>query len=346
MRVGIINVTGYAGVELARILLRHPEVELVSVTGRSAAGKKLREIFPHLVDTELIVTAELDRVDVAFSALPHKDSAVECLKALEAEARVIDLSADFRLTDTAVYKAWYGVDHPAPEHLPEAVYGLVELQRERIRTARLVASPGCYPTSAILGLAPALKHELIEGQIIVDSKSGVSGAGRTLSLTTHFSEVNENTQAYGLSGHRHQPEIAQELNKLAAAGAGARGPVEVLFVPHLIPMIRGILSTCYAKLAEIPARPELQAEIRQLYRDFYAGETFVKVTDAPPQTKHVAGSNTCLVYPVVDPRTNTLVVISCIDNLVKGAAGQAVQSMNVMLGLPEATGLRQLGLYP
>ena len=336
-KVGIINVTGYTGVELARLLFQHPEVELVSVTGRSAAGQKLGTVFPHLAGIDLTIEAELGDVDLAFSAMPHKESAKEVIPLLEHGIKVVDISADFRLKDASEYKQWYGFTHPAPKLLAEAVYGVPELYRAKIASAKLVANPGCYPTAAILALAPAVKAGLIGPDIIIDSKSGVSGAGRTLSLLTHFAEANEDTSAYALEGHRHLPEITQEL-KLLSGGKS----LSVSFVPHLVPMTRGILTTCYASL--VSGKDE--KKLKELYRDFYKDEPFVRVVDAPPHTKHTLGSNFCLVYPTIDQRTGRLIVISCLDNLVKGAAGQAIQNMNLMLGLPETTGLEALAIYP
>lgn len=335
--VGIINVTGYIGIDLARILVQHPGVRLTSVTGRSGAGQRLGEIFPHMADCGLAVEAELGEVEIAFAALPHGASAEAVVRALERDIKVIDVSADFRLKDAAVYREWYKETHPAPELLAEAVYGLPEIYRAEIAAARLVANPGCYPTCSILALAPALREGLIEPDIIVDSKSGVSGAGRTLTQNTHFAEANENVSAYALGGHRHMPEIKQELQNLA----GGR-EVSLTFVPHLIPMTRGMLSTCYARLTR---RLGIE-EIRSIYREFYRDEPFVRVVDAPPQTKQTLGSNFCLIHPVLDPRTGRLIVVSCIDNLVKGGAGQAVQNMNLMLGLPEGMGLGAVALYP
>lgn len=338
-RVGIINVTGYTGVELARLLARHPQVELVSVTGRSAAGQKLSAVFPHLADLEMNIDSEPTNVDIVFSAMPHKDSAADVLPRLERGIRVIDLSADFRLKDAAVYQSWYGLRHPAPDKLQQAVYGLPELHRAEIKGAQLVANPGCYPTAAILALAPAVKEGLITLDIIVDSKSGVSGAGRTLSLKTHFSEANEDVAAYALDGHRHLPEIEQELGWLRP-----EQPPRITFVPHLIPMDRGILNTGYAPLA--PGASKNEAELRQLYADFYHDEPFIRVVTEPPHTKHTSGSNFCFIYPTIDRRTGRLVVVSCIDNLIKGAGGQAIQNMNIMLGFPERAGLEALPVYP
>ncbi len=243
MKVGIINVTGYTGVELARLLSQHPEVKLTSVTGRSAAGQKLGVVFPHLADIDLTISAELGEVELVFSAMPHKESAKEVIPLLNKGIKVVDISADFRLKDAAEYKQWYGFTHPAPKLLTQAVYGIPELYRQEIKKAQLVANPGCYPTGAILALAPALKAKLVAPDIVIDSKSGVSGAGRSLSLPTHFSEANEDVSAYALQGHRHLPEIIQELKKLSGEKS-----LKVSFVPHLVPMTRGILTTCYAPL--------------------------------------------------------------------------------------------------
>ena len=368
MRVGIINVTGYSGSELARLLYRHPDVKITSVTGRSAAGQKLGEVFPHLSDLDIVIQPELDgSLDLVFSALPQKASVEAVIPVLEGGIKVVDISADFRLRQPSVYEEWYGVTHPAPQYLEEAVYGLTELNRADIAQARLVANPGCYPTSVILALAPAIKEGLVELDIVVDSKSGISGGGRSLSLSTHFSEVNENVMAYSLDGHRHLPEITQELNKLISPSSafdssesgerGARGsgvvkdgtaPLALTFLTHQIPITRGILSSCYARLRPdaFSSWDQARTEVRQLYLDFYAGESFVKVASSPPQTKQTLGNNMCLVYPTVDVRTGRLIVISCLDNLVKGAAGQAIQNMNLMFGLPETTALEALAVYP
>jgi N-acetyl-gamma-glutamyl-phosphate reductase len=339
VRVGIVNVTGYAGADAARLLARHPEVRLVAVTGRSAAGQPLAAAFPHLADLDLMIDDELPEVDVAFSALPHHASAEAIPPLLDRGQRVVDISADYRLHDVASYERWYG-EHPSPHLLAETPYGLPELHARHIAAARLVANPGCYPTAAILALAPVV--ERIEPFVVVDAKSGVSGAGRSLSLTTHYCEINENCHAYGLNGHRHQPEMDQELQALRGARRGDADALEITFVPHLLPMTRGILATCYARLE----RGGEQAALLAHYREFYRAAPFVRVVDAPPQTKHTLGTNLCLIYPKLDERTGRLVVVSCIDNLVKGAAGQAVQNMNLMLGLPETTGLDAPALYP
>ena len=343
MKAGIINVTGYAGAELARILYRHPEVEVASVTGRSAAGQELGEVFPHLSALNLTITEELEGdLGLVFSALPHKASAEAVIPLLRQGVKVVDISADFRLKQADQYLEWYGIQHPDPTYLEEAVYGLTELHRIEVKTAQLVANPGCYPTSAILALAPALTHRLIQPDIVIDSKSGISGAGRGMSLSTHYSEVNENTMAYSVDGHRHLPEITQELGLLTDESPN------VTFLTHLVPMTRGILSSCYATLNPDTAGLGQDAgqRIREVYQEFYLDHPFVVVTPEPPQTKQTLGNNHCLIYPTVDRRTGRLIVISCLDNLVKGAAGQAVQNMNLMCRFPEETGLEALAVYP
>ncbi len=340
IRAGIINVTGYIGVEIARLLYQHPWVMLKSVTGRSLAGKKLSEVFPHLENTGLEITTEIDEdVDIVFSAMPHKTSLNVVPQLLEKGIKVIDVSADFRLKDADEYPKWYGFEHPTPELLKNAVYGLPELHRVDIAGASLIANPGCYSTSTILALAPAVKAGIIEPGIIIDSKSGVSGAGRTPSMTTNYSEVNESIAAYSLGGHRHLPEMQQELGSL---NSGI--PLSITFVPHLIPITRGILSSCYAKLKNGISLEE--DDIQRMYSDFYKEAPFVKIVGKPPRTKHVWGSNYCLIYVTVDKRTSTLIIICCIDNLVKGGAGQAVQNMNLMFNYSETTGLEALSIYP
>jgi len=343
IRVAIINVTGYIGVDLARLLLQHPEVQLYCVTGRSLAGKRLSEVFPHLASSDLVIQPDLDAsADFVFSAMPHKASAEIVEPLVKQGLKVIDVSADFRLKDSREYEAWYGIPHPYPQLLASAVYGLPELHHAEIAQAQLVANPGCYPTGAILALAPAMASAMTEGDIIVDSKSGVSGAGRSLTLTTHYAECNESVAAYAVAGHRHMPEIRQECELLNS------NVYDVVFQPHLVPMTRGILSTCYLRLSQDWLRETDDAgqTVVQAYRDFYESARFVKVVDAPPATKHVWGSNYCHVFPRFDSRTGRLLVISCIDNLVKGGAGQAVQNMNLMCGFPEDSGLDALPIYP
>ncbi|RLE08273.1 N-acetyl-gamma-glutamyl-phosphate reductase [Candidatus Aerophobetes bacterium] len=337
MKVSVIGATGYTGAELVRILSRHPEVELVSITSQTFAGKKISEIYPFL-STDL-VCEELDVDKIAssssfvFTALPHKTS-MEIVGELYLRGkRVVDLSADFRLKDPALYEKWYGVSHSKRKLLHEAVYGLPELYREKIREARLVANPGCYPTSIILALAPLLKSHLIkEESIIVDAKSGVTGAGRKLTLATHFPEINENFYPYKVEGHRHLPEMEQELSRLAGT------QVKVTFVPHLAPLNRGILSTCYASLKRYT---EVE-KILRIYRDFYKDEPFVEILEKGkvPRISDVATSNRCRIGLAVDERTDRIIVISAIDNLGKGASGQAVQNMNIMCGFKEDEGLK------
>jgi len=340
IKAGIINVTGYIGAELARLLCQHPQVKLVTVTGRGAAGQKLGEVFPSFAGTNYVIKAELDsEIDIAFSAMPHKSSVDVVPSLLKQGIRVVDASADFRLKHADEYPKWYGFTHPSPELLREAVFGLPELHKNEIASASLVANPGCYSTGAILALAPIFKEGLIYPDIVVDGKSGVSGAGRTLNLTTHYSEANEDVCAYSLEGHRHLPEIEQELKTLNPSFSPS-----ITFVPHLVPMTRGILSTCYARLTD--SRRLTADSLKQLYREFYKHAPFVQITTQPPHTKHVRGTNFCLIYPTIDSKTARLIVISCLDNLVKGGAGQAVQNMNLMFDLPETMGLEALAIYP
>ncbi|OAT80317.1 N-acetyl-gamma-glutamyl-phosphate reductase [Desulfotomaculum copahuensis] len=345
IKAGVIGATGYAGAELVRLLSGHPEVELSGLTSRNYAGRPFWEVYPHLykyvdpVCAEQDVPALVAQSDVVFTALPHGHAMAVAKETLAQGKALIDLGADFRFRDAATYESWYKVEHTARELIARAVYGLPEIHREEIKVARLVGNPGCYPTSAILGLAPLLKEGWLEpDSIIIDSKSGVSGAGRGLSLNTHYCEVNESIKAYGVAGHRHTPEIEQELSALAGR------QLTVSFTPHLTPMLRGILSTIYGRLT----RPLSGGQAHALYRDFYAGERFVRVLPPGmlPATKAVAGSNHCDLGVVVDGRTGRVVVVSAIDNLIKGAAGQAVQNMNIMSGLPEDTGLCGPGVYP
>jgi N-acetyl-gamma-glutamyl-phosphate reductase len=344
LKIGIINITGYAGAELARILSRHPEAQITTITGRSEAGKKLGQVFPHLSHLDMTIAPELgDSVDVVFSALPQVASAEAIVPLVRAGIPVVDISADFRLKSAEEYQQWYQTPHPAPDLLENSTYGLTELYRSNIKHSRLIANPGCYPTGAILALAPVIKEGLIEPDIVIDAKSGVSGAGRGLSLTTHFSEVNENVFAYAVEGHRHLPEITQELARLNVDFRPSP-----LFQPHLIPMTRGILTSCYATFVSgVFKDPKMAAkQVRDLYETFYNKERFVKVVSIPPQTKQTWGNNHCLIYPMVEPRTGRLVIISALDNLVKGAAGQAIQNMNLMLGLPDHLGLEGVAIYP
>jgi len=344
IKAGIINVTGYIGAELARLLCQHPHIELVAVTGRSEAGQKLGAVFPNFLATSHVIKAELDtKIDIAFVALPHKSSVDVVPSLLKQGVKVVDTSADFRLKDAGEYTKWYGFTHPVPDLLRKAVFGLPELCRSEIASAALVANPGCYSTCILLALAPMVKEGSIYPDIVVDSKSGVSGAGRTLSLTSHYSETNENICAYSLEGHRHLPEIKQELSALNPSFTPS-----ITFVPHLVPMTRGILSTCYARLRDDKLLKDggVEKRLRQIYDEFYKHAPFAQMTTKPPHTKHVWGTNFCLIYPTVDSETGKLIVISCIDNLVKGGAGQAVQNMNLMFDLPETAGLEALAIYP
>jgi len=349
--VSIINVTSYTGLELLRLLSQHPQFVVISVTARSSIGKRLYEVFPQLsilpndqIDHQLVISKEPGQVDLAFVCLPHAAAAEFVVTLLEQGTKVVDLSADFRLRDVALYEEWYKHVHPAPALLERAVYGLCERYRSAIEGASLVANPGCYATAAILGLFPALASGIIKSDVIIDAKSGSSGAGRSLTLSTHFAEANEDMSAYSLSGHRHLPEITQELESATQEGENAGKPLRLTFIPHLMPMTRGILATCYANLEgdKVSTTPE----VRSLYEEYYADEPFVHIIDQPPHTKWTLGSNHCLIYPMVDTRTRRLLVISCLDNLVKGAAGQAIQNANRLFGITETAGLLVAPLYP
>jgi N-acetyl-gamma-glutamyl-phosphate reductase len=336
IRAAVVNGTGYGGVELLRLLHTHPAIDLIEVTARSEACQSLATVFPSLTGLDLRFSQLIAEANLVFVALPD-DASVELVPRLLAEGRrVVDLSAAFRLRAAGLYPKWYGYEHAAPALLETAVYGLVEWNRAALPGATLVACPGCYPTATLLALLPAVARKLVEGDVIADAKSGVSGAGRSLKLTNHFSEVNENVAAYGVQGHRHLPEIEQELAR--AANEAQR----ITFIPHLVPMTRGILATCYASL-----RPGVSpASVREAYRAAYANTPCVRLADVPPHTKWSLGANRCYVYPTVDERTGRLIVISAIDNLVKGAAGQAIQCANLMYGLPETLGLPLEGVYP
>lgn len=344
IRVSIIGVSGYGGGELARLLTGHPEVELVHLTAASRAGEAMADLYPNLRAFTNAVTVAADdpeRIardsDVVFVALPN-GRAMAMAAAIVPHARLIDLGADFRFRDPLVYERWYGTPHAAPELLDGAAYGLTEFRRAEIRRARIVGNPGCYPTAALLALLPLLQAGVVRPQpIVIDAKSGVSGAGRSPALGTHFSEVNENVRPYNVPGHRHTPEIEQELAALAGA-AGA-----VTFAPHLIPMTRGIMVTAYL----VPAGGITTERAAAILQEAYAGELFVRVLQTElPQTKATSGSNFCDVAVRVDQRAGMVIAMAALDNLVKGASGQALQNMNVMVGLPEDLGLRTPGLYP
>lgn len=343
-RIAVIGASGYTGVELLRLLSQHPGVELVCVTSRQYAGQHVCEVFPSLQGSLDLVFEDVDpaglagRVDLAFTAVPHQTAMGMIPGLLDAGCRVVDLSADFRISDVSVYEAWYQ-PHTAEELLEEAVYGLPELFREQVPAARLIANPGCYPTSVALALAPLLEQGLIDtASLIVDSKSGTSGAGRGAKVDTLFCEVNEGFKAYGLPRHRHTPEIEQTLGRLAGK------EVVISFTPHLLPISRGILSTCYASVSA-PLSLEV---LHQAYIDRYAEEPFVRVLPIGllPNISQVAGSNFCDIGLSVDERTGRVVALAAIDNLVKGAAGQAVQNMNLMLNLSESLGLMAPPIFP
>lgn len=341
--MAVLGATGYAGVELLRILIHHPRVRLRVVTSQQFVGKRVSEIYPSLVGQCDLVLEEIrvekiaSQIDLAFTALPHETSMDVVADLVERGKRVIDLSADFRLRDPETYRQWYR-SHKAPHLLREAIYGLTEIHRREIAKAQLVANPGCYPTGAVLGLAPLFAEKMVQGTVLIDAKSGVTGAGRSSGVELSFSEVNENFKAYNVGVHRHTPEIEQELNQIA------KRSVTVFFAPHLVPMSRGILSTMYVELRKSPGEERLS----KIYRDFYRRDPFIRILPAGsfPQTKEVRGSNDCAIGFHYDSRVGRLVVITAIDNLVKGAAGQAVQNMNLMYGWPEVEGLRGTALVP
>jgi len=345
IKASVIGATGYAGAELVRILALHSKVELVCLTSQSYTGQLIQEVYPHLSGFIDKVLAEQDveqiarESDVVFIALPHGHAVPAVKKIYAYGKKVIDLGADFRFRDVRTYERWYQVEHGQPLLAQDAVYGLPEINREKIKTAAIVGNPGCYPTSALLALFPLVKNNLIDvNSIVIDSKSGVSGAGRKPAVGSLYGETAENLKAYNVGKHRHTPEIEQALSELAG------GDVVVSFTPHLIPMTRGILTTVYATLNE----KGKNVDLGEAFRSSYQEEFFIRVHPEGiwPQTKWVAGTNFCDIGVVCDPRTNRVVVTAVIDNLVKGAAGQAVQNMNLLFGLPEKTGLEIVPLYP
>ncbi|WP_269533066.1 N-acetyl-gamma-glutamyl-phosphate reductase [Chitinimonas sp. BJYL2] len=341
IKVGIVGGTGYTGVELMRLLARHHGVKLTAITSRKEAGMPVSEMYPSLrgrVNLQFSTPADarLDECDVVFFATPNGIAMNEAGALLAAGVKVIDLAADFRIKDVAEWEKWYGMSHASPELVTEAVYGLPEVNREQIRHARLIANPGCYPTAVQLGLLPLIEAGVVEtGNLVADCKSGVSGAGRKAEVHTLMCEAGDNFKAYGVGGHRHLPEISQGLSR--AAGK----PVGLTFVPHLTPMIRGIHATLYARLSK-------DVDIQALYETRYAGEAFVDVMPrgSTPETRSVRGGNTCRIAVHRPQGGDTVVILSVIDNLVKGAAGQAVQNMNLLFGLPEDTGLDVVPLLP
>ncbi len=341
-KIGIVGATGYTGVELLRLLVTHPEVEISYVTSRSNQGLRVDAMFPNLrgfIDLEFSnpSTDALAECDLVFFATPNGIAMNHVPALLKANTKVIDLAADFRIKDVELWSKWYGMEHACPELLGEAVYGLPELYRDQVKSANLVANPGCYPTAVTLGLLPLVKNGLIDlDNIIADTKSGVSGAGKGANVATLFSEMGESFKAYNVQGHRHQPEIAQILSRVSDK------PIGLTFVPHLLPIIRGIHATLYSKCMDD------SVDLQALFEDTYKNEAFVDVMPAGshPETRSVKSSNMCRIAVHKIPDTSQLVILSVIDNLVKGAAGQAVQNMNLMLGFDETLALSQPGLLP
>ena len=345
IRAGIIGATGYAGAELVRILTGHKDVEIKWYGSRSYIDKKYAQVYQNMF--QIVEESCLDdnmeelskAVDVIFTATPQGLCASLVNEEILSRTKIVDLSADFRIKDVAVYEEWYKIKHPSPQLIPEAAYGLCEINREAVKKARLVANPGCYPTCTTLSIYPLLKEGLIDPDtIIVDAKSGTSGAGRGAKVDNLFCEVNENIKAYGVATHRHTPEIEEQL------GYAAGRPVRINFTPHLVPMNRGILITAYASLT----REASYEEVKAAYDKYYTSEKFVRVLDKGlcPQTRWVEGSNYVDVNFQIDPRTKRVIMMGAMDNLVKGAAGQAVQNMNLMFGLPESEGLELVPLFP
>ena len=347
IKAGIIGATGYAGQQLVWILNNHKEVELEFISSHSNTGEDMGNVYANYkkyFKKELISLEEAEEnfknIDALFLALPHGLSEKITKKALENDVKVFDLGADFRLDDSEIYEKWYKVKHNYPEINKNAVYGLPEIYKEKIKNTKVVASPGCYPTSAILGVAPLLKNGLVDTKkIIVDSKSGVSGAGRSVKLDLIYAEVNENFKAYNILKHRHMPEIKQEMDKLS------NGDINLVFTPHLLPINRGILSTIYLDVKDEFKESFTEEKIYEIYNEFYKNEYFVRVTKDLPEIKNVKNSNICEIGVRYDKEFGNIVVVSAIDNLIKGAGGQAVQSMNILFGFDEKEGLEFLSMY-
>ena len=342
MRLGVLNATGYTGGEVIRYLAGHPDLELTTVTARSQQGRTVGEILPWVRATarpeyaDLRLTSELHgSIDAVVSCLPHNASAAQLAPLLNDGVPVVDVSPSFRLRDIDTYHQWYG-EHPAPKWIADAVYGLTEFHREDLRQSKLVANPGCHAMAAELAIGPALAEKLVEPRVIVDSKTGISGAGRRAEASFAYSEINESVAPYNVAAHRHGPEIAQELTSIAGV------QVEVTFVPHLVPMTRGILSTTYAQLRDGVTSDDVDSA----YRDRYCGEAFVHLAKVPPHTKWTTGTNHCFVQTVTDETTRTVVAMAAIDNLGKGAAGSAVQNANLVLGFVENAGLDAPPSFP
>ncbi|MBX3629590.1 MAG: N-acetyl-gamma-glutamyl-phosphate reductase [Nitrosomonas sp.] len=343
INVGIVGGTGYTGVELLRFLAQHPKVKITTITSRSEAGMAVADLFTSLrghVDLKFSAPADsgLDKCDLVFFATPNGIAMQQAKALVQANVKIIDLSADFRIKDITVWEKWYGMQHACPDLVAEAVYGLPEINRSEIKHARLIANPGCYPTAVQLGFLPLVEAELIDiGCLIADVKSGVSGAGRKAEVHTLLAEAADNFKAYGVQGHRHLPEIMQGLSNIAEKTVG------LTFVPHLVPMIRGIHATLYAKLSR-----KRKTDLQALYEARYADEAFVDVLPAGkhPETRSVRGSNLCRIAVHRPQDGDTVVILSVTDNLVKGAAGQAIQNMNIMFNLPETLGISQIPLLP
>jgi N-acetyl-gamma-glutamyl-phosphate reductase len=341
-KIAIVGATGFTGSELVRILINHPEVEIAAITSESRAGERFSDVHPFfqaICEMPLIKADELptEEIEIAFLALPHGVSMEYVEKFADTKMKIVDLSGDFRLSLPEVYESWYPKTHTYPDGFARAVYGIPELYRDKIRESALVANPGCYPTSAILAIAPLLARGLAKTDpIIVDAKSGVTGAGVKSKPVNHFSSVNENFKAYGVKTHRHSIEIQENAKKQAGEEAS------IQFTPHLLPLDRGILSTVYLK----PAKKVEEEMIKEAFEAFYSDEPFVRLRAVPPSIKEVRGTNYCDIWSTYDDRTGNIIVLSAIDNLVKGAAGQAVQNMNLILGLAEDAGLNQVPVQP
>ena len=340
-KIGIIGATGYTGSELVRILLNHPDVEISFITSESRKGEKFSDVHPffkNICDQTLISIKDIGKheVELVFLALPHGVSMDFVKDHADRDFKIVDLSGDFRLKDPETYKEWYQKDHVYKEGFKTAVFGIPELFSEDIKGAKLLANPGCYPTSAILGLAPLVENNMVEPNLIIDSKSGVTGAGVKSKPVNHFSNVNDNFKAYGVKSHRHTIEIEQIVNRIG------QQELTVQFTPHLLPIDRGILSTIYAT----PKDADKARDVSNFYKAFYQESDFIRIVKSAPGVKDVRGTNYCNIFTTYDERTNRIITISVIDNLVRGAAGQAVQNMNLMLGLEEASGLNQIPLNP
>lgn len=344
IKAGIIGATGYAGSELVRLLSSHPQAEIEVITSQSYKGKNYSDVFENYRHTDLICEEEnidkmAEKCDVIFLALPHGVASKKINKKILEKTKIIDLGADYRLKDLEVYDKWYKTEHMSKELVKEAVYGLCEINRNDIKDKRLIANPGCYTTCSILSLYPLFKEKIINFKsVVIDAKSGATGAGRGLSIPNHYCELNESVKAYKIAGHRHTPEIEEQLSY--AAGE----QIILNFTPHLMPMDRGILATCYAELN----KEYSYNDIKEIYNKYYGNEYFIRITkeNVFPETKWVKGSNFCDIGFTIDKRTNRIIVVGAIDNLVKGAAGQAVQNMNILFNIDEKTGLDYIPIFP